>query len=87
MHNLSCVGWALSALFIHLLVSFKNHMKSDRFKGYFFAILGTVAFSNEYIFSKAALNQVHLAQFGLYWFLISTIAMLLYMMFQKKLQW
>jgi len=61
-------------------------MKSDKFKGYFFAIIGTVAFSNEYIFSKAALNQVHLAQFGLYWFLISTIAMLLYMLFQKKLQ-
>ncbi len=61
-------------------------MKSDRFKGYLFAIIGTVAFSNEYIFSKAALNQVHLAQFGVYWFFISTIAMMLYMLFQKKLQ-
>lgn len=60
-------------------------MKSDNFRGYFFAIIGTLAFSNEYLFSKAALNEIHLAQFGLYWFFISTVAMLLYMMFQKKL--
>jgi drug/metabolite transporter (DMT)-like permease len=45
-------------------------MKSDRFKGYFFAILATVSFSNVYIFSKAALNEIHLIQFGFYWYLM-----------------
>ena len=43
-------------------------MKSDRFKGYFFALLATVSFSNVYIFSKAALNEIHLIQFGFYWY-------------------
>lgn len=60
-------------------------MKTDRIKGYLFALLGTVAFSNEYIFSKAALNEVHLSQFGVYWFLISTICMLIYSVFKKSL--
>jgi drug/metabolite transporter (DMT)-like permease len=45
-------------------------MKSDTFKGYLFAIIATLSFSNVYIFSKAALNEVHLAQFGVYWFAI-----------------
>ncbi len=53
-------------------------MKTDKIKGYFFAIIGTLAFSNEYIFSKAALNEVHIAQFGVYWFFISTILILIY---------
>jgi drug/metabolite transporter (DMT)-like permease len=60
-------------------------MRSERFKGYFFALLGTLAFSNEYIFSKAALNEVHLSQFGVYWFLISTICMLIYSGLNKSL--
>ena len=47
--------------------------KSDQFKGYLFAILATVSFSNVYIFSKAALNEVHLIQFGFYWFLIAML--------------
>lgn len=37
-------------------------------KGYGFALLATVAVSTVYIFSKAALNEVSLAQFGVYWF-------------------
>lgn len=48
-------------------------MKSDRFKGYLFAVIATIAFSNIYIFSKAALNEVHLAQFGVYWFFIALV--------------
>jgi drug/metabolite transporter (DMT)-like permease len=60
-------------------------MKQDRLKGYLFALLGTIAFSNEYIFSKAALNEVHLAQFGTYWFLVSTICILLYTGITKSL--
>ena len=60
-------------------------MKSDTFKGYFFAFIATLAFSNVYIFSKAALNEVHLAQFGLYWFAIGSVLNLLYTAKNKKL--
>ncbi len=42
-------------------------------KGYLFAGIATIAFSNIYIFSKAALNEVHLAQFGVYWFFIALV--------------
>lgn len=37
-------------------------------KGYAYILLATVAGSTVYVFSKAALNQVSLAQFGVYWF-------------------
>lgn len=60
-------------------------MRSDKFKGYFFALVATLAFSNVYIFSKAALNEVHLAQFGVYWFTISSILILLFAAYNKKL--
>jgi len=61
-------------------------MKRDIYKGYLFAIIATLAFSNVYIFSKAALNEVHLTQFGLYWFAIGTILSLLYAWKKKKLK-
>jgi drug/metabolite transporter (DMT)-like permease len=61
-------------------------MKSDTFKGYFFALLATLAFSNVYIFSKAALNEVHLTQFGVYWFTIGTALNLLFAARNKKLK-
>ncbi len=61
-------------------------MKSDTFKGYLFAIIATLAFSNVYIFSKAALNEVHLTQFGVYWFAIGSIISLLYAWKNKKLR-
>ncbi len=60
-------------------------MKPDTVKGYLFAILATVAFSNVYIFSKAALNEVHLAQFGLYWFAIGFSLNFLYVAKNRKL--
>lgn len=60
-------------------------MKSDTVKGYSFALVATIAFSNVYIFSKAALNEVHLAQFGIYWFFVSTLLILLYTLYKKKL--
>jgi drug/metabolite transporter (DMT)-like permease len=37
-------------------------------KGYMFAFLATIAGSTVYIFSKAALDQVSLPQFGVWWF-------------------
>ncbi len=61
-------------------------MKSDTFKGYLFALIATLAFSNVYIFSKAALNEVHLAQFGVYWFAIGATLSLLFAWKNKKLQ-
>lgn len=42
--------------------------KSQEWKGYVFALVGTIAFSSLYVFSKAGLNQVELAQFGFYYF-------------------
>ena len=42
--------------------------KSQEWKGYVYALVGTIAFSSLYVFSKAGLNQVELAQFGLYYF-------------------
>lgn len=48
-------------------------MRSEQFKGYFFAVLATVSFSNVYIFSKAALNEIHLIQFGFYWYAIGSL--------------
>lgn len=60
-------------------------MKSNTFKGYFYAIVATLAFSNVYIFSKAALNEVHLAQFGVYWFAIGATLSVLFAAKNKKL--
>lgn len=44
---------------------------SPHLKGYSFALLATVAGSTVYIFSKSALDQVSLAQFGVYWFALA----------------
>lgn len=41
---------------------------SDKNKGYVSALVATIAFSNVYIFSKAALNEIALPQFLLWWF-------------------
>ena len=41
---------------------------SKTVKGYAFVLLGVLAVSNVYIFSKAALDDIHLSQFGVYWF-------------------
>jgi drug/metabolite transporter (DMT)-like permease len=48
-------------------------MKSDRYKGYFFAILATISYSNVYIFSKAALNEIHIIQFGFFWYAFGAV--------------
>ena len=37
-------------------------------KGILIALGAALAVSNVYIFSKAALRSVHIAQFGFYWF-------------------
>lgn len=60
-------------------------MKSDTFKGYIFAIIATLAFSNVYIFSKAALNEIPLAQFGSLWYFVVGVSCFLFALFNKKL--
>ena len=59
-------------------------MISDKSKGYLFAAIATIAFSNIYIFSKAALNEVHLAQFGIYWFFIAVFLNVAWLFKTKK---
>ncbi len=46
---------------------------NSQFKGYSYAFLATLAGSTVYIFSKAAFNQVSLAQFGVYWFAMAIV--------------
>lgn len=46
---------------------------SNSVKGYGYALVATLALSNVYIFSKAALNEVNLPQFGFYWFGLAII--------------
>lgn len=40
-------------------------------RGYLYAFIATICGSMVYLFSKAALNQVSLPQFGFYWFLLA----------------
>ncbi|MEN8186154.1 MAG: DMT family transporter [Bacteroidota bacterium] len=47
-------------------------------KGYLLAFASVLAVSNVFIFSKAALNEVSLAQFGVYWFGFGLIWIVLY---------
>ncbi len=61
-------------------------MKSDNFKGYFFALLATLAYSNVYIFSKAALNELPLAQFGSLWYVVVLVLCVLFAARNKQLQ-
>jgi drug/metabolite transporter (DMT)-like permease len=42
--------------------------QSEEWKGYIWALVGTISFSSLYVFSKAGLNQIDLAQFGIYYF-------------------
>ena len=58
--------------------------KSEEWKGYVFALVGTVAFSSLYVFSKAGLNQVELAQFGLYYFGIGFLLNLIFILSSGK---
>lgn len=54
---------------------------SNAVKGYGFVLIGVLAMSNVYIFSKAALNKIHLSQFGVYWF---GFALIITVVFNRK---
>lgn len=53
-------------------------------KGYIYAIVATIALSNVYIFSKAALNLTSLPQFGFYWFGFAVLWNLLFSIISGK---
>jgi drug/metabolite transporter (DMT)-like permease len=53
-------------------------LKHPKVRGYALAFLATVAMSNVFIFSKAALNEVDLFQFGFYWFGFAIVWNVLY---------
>lgn len=59
-------------------------IKSEEWKGYAYAITGTIAFSSLYVFSKAGLNQVELAQFGLYYFGMGFLINLIFILVSGK---
>ena len=50
----------------------------DKIKGYIFAFIATLAMANVYIFSKAALNELSLYQFGFFWFGMAIVWNLVY---------
>lgn len=51
---------------------------SQKAKGYGFAFIATVAMANVYVFSKAALNELNLYQFGFFWFGLAIIWNVIY---------
>ena len=60
-------------------------MKSETVRGNMFALIATLAYSNVYIFSKAAMNEYPLAQFGSFWYAIVTVLCFFAALFNKKL--
>lgn len=56
---------------------------SEATKGFLFALISVIAVSNVYIFSKAALMEVKIAQFGVYWFGFGFLWILIFAWFKK----
>ncbi len=59
-------------------------LENPKLRGYILALIATIAMSNVYIFSKAALKEVELIQFGFYWFGFAILWNLIYAMPKKK---
>lgn len=57
---------------------------TNKLKGYLLALVSVIAVSNVYIFSKAALLEVSLPQFGTYWFLFGLIWVVLFAWYRKS---
>lgn len=68
MPEITYLAEAKSTLRFRFFHSDMAEIKSEEWKGYVYALVGTIAFSSLYVFSKAGLNQVELAQFGFYYF-------------------
>lgn len=59
-------------------------MKNQEVKGYLLALVSVIALSNVYIFSKIALKEVGLPQFGVYWFGFGLMWIIIYSWHQKS---
>ncbi len=57
---------------------------SNSLKGFLLALTSVFAVSNVYIFSKAALQEVHYIQFGFWWFAFALIWITLYLVYKKS---
>ncbi len=57
---------------------------SNSVKGLLLAFVSVIAVSNVYIFSKVALKEVSLPQFGVYWFAFGLLWILLYAWYKKS---
>ena len=57
---------------------------SDTSKGLLLALVSVIAVSNVYIFSKVALKEVSLPQFGMYWFAFGLLWILLFTWYKKN---
>jgi len=57
---------------------------SDSVKGYLLALVSVIAISNVYIFSKVALKEVSLPQFGAYWFGFGLLWILLFAWYRRS---
>ncbi len=57
---------------------------SNNIKGYFFVFIAILAMSNVYIFSKAALKQVDISKFGVYWFGFALLWNIIFLFYKKN---
>lgn len=57
---------------------------SPKVKGLLLALVSVIAVSNVYIFSKVALKEVSLPQFGTYWFAFGLLWILLFTWYKKS---
>jgi len=55
-------------------------------KGYLFAFLATLGMANVYIFSKAALSELSIIQFGFFWFSMGLFYSLIYLIWSGKIK-
>jgi drug/metabolite transporter (DMT)-like permease len=53
-------------------------------KGYLGVFVSVLAMSNVYIFSKSALRELSLSQFGVYWFGIALLLNIVYLLISRK---
>jgi drug/metabolite transporter (DMT)-like permease len=58
--------------------------QNNRLKGYLFSLGASIALANSFIFSKAALNEVTMIQFGIYWFGMGVFWNLLFVLYSSK---
>lgn len=56
----------------------------DESKGNLLAFVSVIAVANVYIFSKAAMAEVSIPQFGVYWFLFGLVWIVLYAWYKKS---